>query len=59
MQLSEECLQHGKTSINVSSLIVFRMRVVDREAWHAAVHGVTKSQTQLSNWTDLNESDAG
>ena len=27
--------------------------VMDREAWHAAVHGVTKSQTQLSNWTEL------
>ena len=26
-------------------------RVKDEEAWHAAVHGVTKSQTQLSNWT--------
>jgi len=25
--------------------------VKDREAWHAAVHGVTKSQTQLSDWT--------
>ena len=25
-----------------------------REAWHAAVHGVTKSQTQLGNWTELN-----
>ena len=25
---------------------------MDREAWHAAVHGVTKSGTQLSNWTD-------
>ena len=23
-----------------------------QEAWHAAVHGVSKSQTQLSNWTD-------
>ena len=28
--------------------------VMDREAWHAAVHGVTKSQTQLSKWTELN-----
>ena len=28
--------------------------VKDREAWHAAVHGVTKSQTQLSDWTELN-----
>ena len=27
--------------------------VVDREAWHVAVHGVAKSQTQLSNWTEL------
>ena len=26
---------------------------MDREAWHAAVHGITKSQTWLSNWTDL------
>ena len=28
--------------------------VMDREGWYAAVHGVTKSQTQLSNWTELN-----
>ena len=28
--------------------------VMDREAWHAAVHGVTKSRTLLSNWTELN-----
>ena len=28
--------------------------VIDREAWHAAVHGVAKSRTQLSNWTKLN-----
>ena len=27
--------------------------VIDREAWHTAVHGVTKRQTRLSNWTDL------
>ena len=26
--------------------------VTDREAWHAAIHGVTKSQTRLSDWTD-------
>ena len=28
--------------------------VMDREAWHASVHGVAKSRTQLSNWTELN-----
>ena len=28
--------------------------VMDREAWHAAVHGVTKSWTQLRDWTELN-----
>ena len=28
--------------------------VMDREAWRAAIHGVTKSRTQLSNWTELN-----
>ena len=28
--------------------------VMDREAWHAAIHGVAKGQTQLSNWTELN-----
>ena len=27
--------------------------VTDREAWHAVVHGVTKSQTRLSDWTEL------
>ena len=26
--------------------------VMDREVWHAAVHGVAKSQTQLSDWTE-------
>ena len=34
------------TDINLSKL---QERVKDREAWHAAVHGVTKSQAQLSN----------
>ena len=28
--------------------------VMDREAWHAAIYGVTKSRTRLSDWTELN-----
>ena len=32
-----------------------RELVMDREAWHAAVHGATKSQTWLSDWTELTD----
>ena len=36
------------------SLSELRELVIDREAWRAAVHGVSKSQTQQSDWTELN-----
>ena len=36
------------------SLSELRELVMDRDAWRAAIHGVPKSWTQLSNWTELN-----
>ena len=36
------------------SLSELRELVMDREAWHAAIHEVAKSGTRLSNWTELN-----
>ena len=36
------------------SLSELRKLVMDREAWRAAIHGVTKSRTWLSDWTELN-----
>ena len=39
----------GITDSMDMSLSKFREMVIDREAWHAVVHGVTKSQTQLSH----------
>ena len=44
----------GITDSMDMSLSKFREFVMDREAWGAVIHGVSKSQTRLSNWTELN-----
>ena len=45
----------GITDLMDVSLSELRGMVMDREAWRAAIHGVAKSRTQLSDWTGLKQ----
>ena len=42
----------GSMDVSLSEL---RELVIDREAWHAAIHGVAQSRTRLSDWSDLSD----
>ena len=44
----------GITDSKDVSLSEFPELVIDREAWRAVIHGVAKSWTRLSDWTELN-----
>ena len=44
----------GITNLMDVRLSELRVLVMDREAWRAAIHGVPKSRTRLSDWTELN-----
>ena len=48
----------GVTDSTDVTLSELQELVMDREAWRAAIHGVAKSQTRLSDWTELNWSES-
>ena len=49
----------GITELMDMSLSKFRETVKDREAWHAAVHGVAQCQTRFSDWTTIRNNKSG
>jgi len=54
-EMTEDELFDGITDLMNMSLSRPWELVMNKETWHAVVHGVAKSQTPLSNWTELNQ----
>ena len=53
MRHDYHCRLDGITDSMDMSVNKFREVVKDREAWHAAIHGIAKSQTWLNDWTTM------
>ena len=54
IQTTYNWIGHLKADSMDVSLSELRELVMDREAWRAAIHGVAKSRTRPSGWTELN-----
>ena len=52
--MTEDEMVNDITDVMDMSLGGLQELVMDREAWRAVIHGVTKSQTRLRNWTEMN-----
>ena len=54
-RMTEDEMAGWHHRLNGLSLSKLRELVIDREAWHAAIHGVAKSRTRLSDFTEAPE----